>query len=130
MKHWAWSLIGMPYKAGACGPQEFDCIGLVRYCFKTRHNIELPDYLLHKGSSLQLYRFIKATGWRVVNGRSEEDDVLTMDGLTGKHVGVIVNTNEGPKLLHAVGSESRGQVVCQPVPTLIGYKNMRTWRRA
>ena len=128
--HWAAPLIGAPYEAGACGPSSFDCIGLVRFYFRHRHGIELPDYLLHSGSARQLYRFIRATGWRCVAGPEQADDVLTMTGLAGKHVGVVVGTVEGLRLLHAVGSDKRGQVVAQHLRPLPGYMDIRIWRRA
>ncbi len=122
-------LVGRPYKAGACGPDAFDCIGLVRFWFKQQHGKELPPYTLEM-SARDLLRFTRATGWKPVEGRALVDDVVTMTGLEGKHVGVMVATSEGAMLLHAVGSEARGQVVLQPLWSLVGYREIQPWRQA
>ena len=130
MKHWAYNLIGAPYMAGASGPDAFDCIGLVRYYFRNRHGIELPDYRLLEHTPKDLYRFVRSTGWKRVQARPQEDDVVTMDGFDGKHVGVMIRCSEGLSLLHAVGKGNRGSVVRQHLGLLLGYKNFETWRRA
>lgn len=129
MKHWAYHLIGKPYRAGSSGPDEFDCIGLVRYYFRQRHGVELPDYRLEEGSPKELWRFVRSTGWRRVDQPPAEDDVVTMDGLDGRHVGVMIRCSEGLSLLHAVGKGDRGQVVRQHLGLLLGYRNFQTWRR-
>jgi cell wall-associated NlpC family hydrolase len=127
MKHWAAGLVGKPYRAGCAGPDEFDCVGLVRYYFRARHGLELPDYHLDVGASLA--EFVRATRWRRTQGRPQEDDVLLLTGPAGRHVGVMVANSEGLGLLHAVGTSGFGHVVWQPLPTLVGYTNPELWRQ-
>jgi cell wall-associated NlpC family hydrolase len=129
MTHWAAAYIAKPYRAGAAGPDAFDCVGLVRHYFKSRHGIELPDYSLQAGDARDLSRFSRATGWRPCTGAPQPDDVMTMESFDGKHVGIVVRNSEGLGLLHAVGREDRGQVVWQPLGTLWTYKNKQLWRK-
>ena len=129
MKHWATPLINKPYKSGACGPDAFDCIGLVRFYFAERHGIALPDYhLMDKTADLRA--FVKATGWKRVQGIAQDDDVMLMENWLGRHVGVIVRTSEGLGLLHAEGSDRLGSVKWQPLDTLASYRNKELWRPA
>lgn len=130
MSHWAASLIGKPYRAGAVGPDAFDCIGLVRYYFRTQHNLELPDYSLLEPSPEDLLRFTRATGWRRAEGAAQDQDLLLMSGLEGRHIGLVLQSSDGLGLLHATGNNQRGQVVWQPLDTLFGYRNLEIWRRA
>jgi cell wall-associated NlpC family hydrolase len=37
-------LIGKPFRYGARGPQEYDCWGLVRECYRRAHGVLLPDF--------------------------------------------------------------------------------------
>ena len=129
MKAWAAKVVGKPYRAGAVGPDAFDCIGLVRHYFRTQQGVELPDYTLLGSSVEDLLRFTRATGWRRAEGQPQEQDLLLMTGLEGRHVGIVVETSEGLGLLHATGSEQRGQVLWQPLDTLFGYRNIEVWRR-
>lgn len=125
--HWSAPLIGKPYEAGASGPESFDCIGLVRYYFRARHSIELPDYKIEEGFAA-LLAFARATGWRPVEGLQQEDDLMLMDGLEGKHVGVVIYANQALGLLHAQGNNKKGSVVWQPLSTLNLYRNFESWR--
>lgn len=38
------SLIGKPWASGACGPDAFDCWGLLRHVLKERRGLTLPQY--------------------------------------------------------------------------------------
>lgn len=128
MNDWAASLIGAPYRSGAVGPDEFDCIGLVRYYFKHRHGIELPDYNLAKGSRQELLAFVKATRWRRAAGPAQHEDIITMENFVGRHVGVALKTCEGLGLLHAQGNDLKGSVVWQPLNSLVAYRKLELWR--
>lgn len=129
MKHWAADLIGKPYQAGATGPDAFDCLGLVRHYFRARHRLELPDYRLETSTTEELHRFTRATGWRRCEGKPQEEDLLLMVGIEGRHVGVVTATSEGLGLLHATGNGDRGQVVWQPLSTLFAYRHLEVWRK-
>ena len=128
MKHWAAHLVGKPYKAGASGPDEFDCIGLVRYYFKEHLGVVLPDYQVVGGTSAELGAFIKATAWHKVSGEARDSDVMTMQNYIGRHVGVVVRSSEGLGLLHAQGNDQSGSVIWQPLSTLTMYQKREVWR--
>ena len=128
MKHWAWDLIGKPYRSGCSGPEMFDCVGLARYYFKERHQILLPDYSVAEGTPRELAAFVRATGWKRAAGKARSEDLLTMENFLGRHVGIAVQTTEGLGLLHATGDDNRGSVVWQPLNTLAGYRNIEIWR--
>lgn len=129
-KHWAAHLINKPYCAGGKGPDAFDCVGLVRYYFKQRMGVDLPDYDVVGGTDRQLKEFIKATSWRRVDAEPQEHDLMTMENFTGRHVGVVVNTSDGLGLLHAVGNDRIGSVIWQPLDTLILYQRKEVWRNS
>ena len=42
--HWATKYIGLPYEAGARGPQRVDCWGLLRLAYKENFQLDLPLY--------------------------------------------------------------------------------------
>jgi hypothetical protein len=127
--NWAAPLIGAPYKSGAAGPEAFDCVGLVRYYFRERHGLDLPEYSLGDPGE-KLWGFVKATGWRPVSDEPAENDVVTMLGFEGPHVGVMVQCSLGLGLLHAQGNDRLGQVVWQPLNTLFGYTKVQCWRHS
>lgn len=126
--HWAAHLIGKPYKAGACGPDSFDCFGLVRYYFEQRHGISLPAWQVGQLGVGQVARAARMAGWRRVVGAPQGEDVLLMENFLGRHVGIVTTCSEGLGLLHAVGAGDRGAVIWQPLPELHSYKKFQTWR--
>lgn len=42
MTHFACKYIGLPWVAGAQGPDEFDCWGMVRWILKHEYGIDVP----------------------------------------------------------------------------------------
>lgn len=42
-------LIGIPFKYGARGPDEYDCYGLIQHLLLREQNIKVPDYLGYDG---------------------------------------------------------------------------------
>jgi cell wall-associated NlpC family hydrolase len=43
-EHFATQYIGRPWRAGARGPNSFDCWGLVWYIYKTHLGVDLPNF--------------------------------------------------------------------------------------
>lgn len=97
---WIAPLIGAPWRAGAAGPAEFDCKGLVAHALG-RLGLPVPSLLLAPlGSPAQLRAVVAQEGWRPAAGRPCPGDILLCHGAGGAHVGVMV---EYPRLgvLHA-----------------------------
>lgn len=141
MKHWATHLIGLPWKPGAEGPRAFDCWGLVRYVFRLRFGIEMPD--VQRGDFVEtnagaIFEAATVSGWRhVPDAEPEADDIILMrrevDGK--RHVGVMIASSQGLRLLHSDGHlTSRGpvgSVVSVPLKTATedGYGDFEVWRK-
>lgn len=136
--HWAAPLIGKPWApAPAEGPHAFYCWGLVRHVFALRHRIDLPVLAVGEaGNEAAIAQAVHASGWRRVQTPAQADDVLLMRGPAGRHVGVIVATARGIRVLHAAGTlTERGPVGCVVSQTLAeatadGYHDFELWRRA
>jgi hypothetical protein len=133
--HWATDLIGRPYRRGAHGPDEFDCWGLVRHVFATVHGIDMPvvtvgsldDATLDNVAAIK--RAAQVSGWRPSGDHTmAEHDIVLMNGLEGRHVGVMVRANGALLLLHCV--EQLG-VCVQPLADLArsGFTGFVFWRR-
>lgn len=121
--HWAAWLIGKPWRAGACGPDAFDCRGLVDWCVRMRFGEELPTP-----------ETVHRSAWRLAGGPPQADDVVLMEGPNGRHVGYMVQANGRLGVLHADGYESAcGPVGAVRFQTLVdsfdgGYHRHEFWR--
>lgn len=129
-RHWAYGLIGRPYRRDAAGPDCFDCWGLVRHVFREQLSIEMPFVAVGEEGNLRaIRRAVAVSGWRPVrSGGPKEWDIVTMRSPWGPHVGVMVRANGGLLMLHAV----QGLGVCaqtlEELPVQ-GYQALRWWRR-
>lgn len=124
--HWAADLIGMPWAKLGAGPFAFDCRGLVRECAQRRGLPEVPEHEEARG-----------TAWRAIAGaEAQEDDLITMQGPDGAHVGYMTRMNDRLGVLHANGYQTEvgptGMVEFQEldVATAHGYSRFRFWRAA
>lgn len=107
------SMAGKPYKAGARGPKEYDCYGLVLEVYRTLLGIELPDMQNASAESHKAWRFVKEpTDLAIVFMRTFEMQ---------RHVGIYLK--EGG-ILHAI--ETWG-VIFEPISNLSlrGNTNIR-----
>ena len=134
--HWAAALIGRPYCRGACGPDEFDCWGLVRYIFEQIHGIAMPVIAVGPAEAdtpdnvAAIKRAAEISGWRPSDDRGPaEHDIVLMSGVDGRHVGVMVAANGTLLLLHCV--EPQG-VCAQPLAEMqrAGFTGATFWRRS
>lgn len=131
--HWATDLIGKPYCAGAQGPDEFDCWGLVRHVFEKVHGIAMPLIEVGDEPTVENASAIRhaaaVSGWKPSGDTlPAEHDIVLMSSLAGRHVGVIVSANGGLLLLHCL--EQVG-VCVQPLSDLqrVGFHGFVFWRR-
>jgi cell wall-associated NlpC family hydrolase len=137
-KHWAYSLIGKPWAPGGTGPDSYDCWNLVRHVFATRYSIDMPEV---RGGDFGIIENVAAlkhaaevSGWRPADGEPRDGDIVLMVGPEGRHVGVMIETAKGPRLLHADGHMGTkgpvGSVVAVPLADAIagGYSEVELWR--
>lgn len=124
MSHWAGDLVGLPWAPGATGPFMFDCKGLVRECARRRGLPAVPDVEDAPDSA-----------WRAVPDQSAmPDDLITMQGPNGPHVGFMAHVNGRLGVLHANGYMTpRGPVgivefqdLCDAAAN--GYGRFKFWR--
>lgn len=131
--HWAAPLIGCRYEPRAAGPLSFDCWGLVRYVFATRYGADLPELPLGEtvddGASLVL-QAVRATGFsRVYAVQPAADDVVLMRNAEGgRHIGVLIHTRLGLRILHACSGVGVRAQPLQDLP-LEGFGRFEFWRR-
>jgi len=107
------SMAGKPYKAGARGPKEYDCYGLVLEVYRTLRGVELPD--MHSASSES------PKAWRFVKEPADLAIVFMRTFEMQRHVGIYLK--EGG-ILHAI--ETWG-VIFEPISNLSlrGNTNIR-----
>ena len=91
--------IGVPYKAGARGPDAYDCYGLVAAIYKAAKGIDLPDwYASAPGVPAAARAISDALAGETKAGRAvkvddpQELDIAVVGGAhAANHVGVVVN---------------------------------------
>ncbi|MDF4024139.1 NlpC/P60 family protein [Luteibacter sp. PPL201] len=114
--------LGLPYLAGAGGPEAYDCRGLVRAVLRDHFGRNVP--VLPVGGDLSaLWAASVASGeWETVNAPCPGDAVV-MRGGDDPHVGVYLEPGR-PGILHAF--EGAGQVVWTPMDRLrfLGFSRL------
>ena len=106
--------IGLPWKAGAAGPEAFDCWGLVRHWYRTKLGVELPEQLVDAADVLAVARKAKAEQatdkWMELD--DEETDCIVALGKNASitHVGVYIGEDY---VLHAC--RATGKCIAQPM---------------
>lgn len=123
--HWAARYIGIPYEAGARGPEKLDCWGLVRIVYRNEFKIELPE---HAGLALETTP--RHTSYMIQQGLKHEwtHVLIPFDGAlvamghneTIHHIGVYANADSG-QVLHCLGGHS---VIAETL-TKLKYRGMR-----
>lgn len=133
--HWAAKYIGLRWSP------EHNCWWLVREIFRDRHGIDMPELGIGELQVADNVAVIKqaasTSGWRRINDKPREDDVLLCRDVIGKrHVGWIVEAQGRIKLLHNDGHLTTrgpvGSVVAQVLDEAIadGLTEIEIWRRA
>jgi cell wall-associated NlpC family hydrolase len=127
------SFIGRPYREDACGPQAFDCKGLVMAVQRALWGRQVP---LRAGSWLAWRDACRGAGWAPTEAPPQPGDVLLVRAIDGAHVGVFVRANRRLMVLHARSQLRRGvqvgRVELHALPDLlaIGYARPQVWRCA
>lgn len=131
--HWATSLIGLPWSRGATGPASYDCWGLVRHVQRVRFAREMPALSIGTATNWTGIRaMVNRTAWGPAEGPAREGDVITMKGSDGAHVGVVIEADGVPVMLHCIGTEGSngGGVIVTALNEIghMGFGRIETWR--
>lgn len=94
--------VGMPYRAGSYGPDDFNCWGLLYYIQKNYFNVEMPFAPIGNEDACRLLfkERIEAGVWAVTDNPLHGDGVLMRPG-SNPHVGVYLDI-DGGGILHAL----------------------------
>ena len=102
--HWAEDLIGRPWVAGGRGPYAFDCWGLVRFCWRERFRIEVPEIPVDAANLRAVLSGFRdhpeRERWKLVERAREGDAVLMRQSRHPVHVGIWLAV-DGGGVLHA-----------------------------
>lgn len=121
--------IGIPWKAGATGPDAFDCWGLVRHWYATKLGVDLPTHLIDASDVLAVAHKLKQeqTNPKWFELDDVEDNCIIALGKNASitHVGVYIGSGY---VLHAC--RATGACVAQPMsqmrrnwPTIKYYRH-------
>jgi hypothetical protein len=133
MSHWTVKYIGADY--GEVGL----CWGLVQRVCRERFGVEMPgvDVGSEDDQTAKIKRAARLSGWRPVLGPfPAPDDIVTMLGRDGRHVGFAVHDGVELGILHAKGVIEHGKpvgaVVFDSWPEMIraGFYGFEFWRRS
>lgn len=104
--------IGLPWRAGATGPDEYDCWGLLRHIEAVYFNVYLPQILVGDEAACREMFDVKINSheWESVQYPRHGDGVLLRGG-SSPHVGVWLDF-DGGGILHAI--EKHGVIFTQP----------------
>lgn len=130
MNHWALSYIGLPWKYGASGPEEYDCWGFVREIQRSHFQLELPEIDYgpdwHTAAD-NLDRHPEKRNWVQVVDPSEGDVVMLARSRLPVHIGVYITANAQPGVLHCLQGTG---VIFQPLATMrmSGWGSLKFYR--
>lgn len=104
-QHWAWPLIGRPYRGQGRDPEGFDCWGLLQYCWRLRLGIEVPDVRLDAKENFRQAmhgRYSDSAREALAVARPIELDAVFMTSLKDPHhVGLWIEPDPIGGILHA-----------------------------
>lgn len=129
--HYAASLIGKPWVAGARGPDAFDCWGLVTWVYQQRFGIHLP---LFEGVDPKC---VSGVGRLMAEGSQKDDWISLLSPEEGcvvamsrnriiHHVGIYCDV-DGGLVLHALDGQN---VVAQSLSqlSLYGWRTIQFYK--
>lgn len=123
--------IGRPWRAGAIGPEAFDCGGLVVAVQKAVWGRIVPPL-----NNVEVVRTCHEAGWIVTEESPRAGDVLLVRALDGPHLGVFVTVGRRLRVMHArsriVRGVQVGRVDLHSLADLLtyGYSRPQIWRFA
>ncbi|QDB70859.1 hypothetical protein [Pseudomonas virus PBPA162] len=119
--------IGMAYRAGADGPDEWDCWHFLQHCMRTYFGKQLPFAPIgdRVGCKAVYDGQVAAGKWRLVSEPQHGDAVRMRDG-DWPHVGLYLDI-DGGKVLHCC--EDFGVIATSPsVLRNMGFGRLKFYR--
>lgn len=118
MTHFACKYIGLPWVAGAQGPDEFDCWGMVRWILKHEYGIDVPAVNVNPDNLRSvLIAFKKDPAFRAFNEVEKPQDgdvVLLRQSKHPVHAGLWLDA-DGSGVLHCCRDAG---VIFQDLPSM------------
>lgn len=130
--HWAEHYVGKPWANGACGPDAYDCHGIVRAVYRDIAGVVLPVVdvdALNPRAVCRAVRDYDYSGWQEIAAPSQQLDVVEMSlASRPHHVGVFVDVDGGGVLTSVEGAG----VIFQTLGSLRrhGWNIVSCYRRA
>ena len=127
--------IGRPWRADACGPEAYDCKGLVIAVQREVWGRAVPA-LASPAAWLDWREACRGIGWQPTWNAPEPGDVLLVRAIDGPHVGVFVRSGRKLMVLHARSFVRHGvqvgRVALHTREELVnaGYARAQVWRCA
>lgn len=103
MNHWAAKYVGIPYEAGARGPVNYDCWGIIQLIYQQEKGIVLPELAglsAEKLAEIHNAIVVESQSWIDVAVPTEGCVVCMSTGSIMHHVGVFIESNGG-RVLHS-----------------------------
>src|SRR4051812_29443063 len=115
--HWALNVIGKPWTPDGLGPTTFSCWGLVQWACTEVFCVDFPTLVLASAETIPdlhaLVAIARNKGWAQVSKTEEreEGDVILMNSIVGRHIGLIIRANGMLGVLHSDGYMQDGRPV-------------------
>ena len=108
MIHWAEKYMGKRWANGACGPDAYDCHGIVRAVYSDHLGIDLPVIDANALSALSVARAMKSydySAWIEIDLPERDFDVVEMSlAKRPHHVGIYLTIDGGGVLTSVEGA--------------------------
>jgi cell wall-associated NlpC family hydrolase len=106
LNHWAVKYIGIPWEAGAQGPEAFDCYSFFRHIQRTYFNIDVENVDVDARSIRQTMTAFKNealySGWHQVETPRHGDAILMSQQKNPSHIGTWIESGNQSGALHCV----------------------------
>lgn len=108
MIHWAEKYMGKRWANGACGPDAYDCHGIVRAAYSDQLGIDLPIIDANALSALSVARAMRNydySAWVEIDRPERDFDVVEMSlAKRPHHVGIYLTIDGGGVLTSVEGA--------------------------
>lgn len=129
--HWVNQYIGKQWKSGACGPDKYDCFGIVKTILERHYKTILPDIHVDTNSLLSIIKAIKSDSawseWELIEKPHDGCLVKLYKQVEPDHIGIWLEI-DGGGIIHS----PNGGSVCFDKPfhlAAMGWKKLEYYGR-